>query len=147
MRTSRLGKVAQKYQSLREMAQSRVDDAHRALLTNVVETYLILNADESAQFEHLITLPGGEEVVEMISVYEQRGIQKGMVKGIEKGMEKGIAHGTRQTLLRQMAVKFGELPISVREHIESRADTTELNRLTDLVVSASSLDEMSLKLS
>ena len=44
MRTSRLGKVAQKYESLRTMARSGLDEARLALLTNVVETYLPLNA-------------------------------------------------------------------------------------------------------
>src|ERR1051325_8714671 len=36
MKTTQLGKVAQKYQSLRAMAKSRIDDARKALLTNIV---------------------------------------------------------------------------------------------------------------
>ena len=130
MRASELGRVAQKYRTLREVAQARIDEARKALLTNVVETYLLLDVNEIVEFDQLMALPEGEEVREMISVYEQRGI------------EKGIERGQRQTLLRQMTVKFGELPPAVREHIESIADSAELDRLTDLVVRASTLEEM-----
>ena len=164
MKTSRLGRVAQKYRSLREMALARIDDARKALLTNVVETYLILDAEESAQFEQLLVLPGGEEVAEMISVYEQRGIERGIEQGIERGIEQGIergieqgiergieqgieqgiVRGKRQTLLRQMTVKFGELPAAVHEQLASLADSEELDRLADRVVRASSLAEMGL---
>ena len=130
MKRSRLGRVAQKYRTLREIAQARIDEARKALLTNVVETYLVLHGDETVQFDELVVLPEGEEVREMISIYEQRGI------------EKGIVRGQRQTLLRLMVVKFGELPPTVREHIESIADSVELDRLTDLAVSAAGLEEM-----
>jgi hypothetical protein len=148
MKTSRLGKVAQKYHSLRAMARSRIDEARKALLTNVIETYLTLEADEQVKFKELIAAPEGKEVSEMISIYEQRGIEKGIEQGIEKGIEQGIeqgiVRGKRDSLLRQMRLKFGGLPDQARKHIESLVDMHELDRLTDRVLQASNLDEMQL---
>ncbi len=152
MKPSRVGRVTQKYQSLLIMAQLRIDDARRALLTNVVETYLSLDAQEEAAFNRLAASQEGEEIRKMISVYEQRGIEQGIKRGIEqgiqqgieRGIEHGIAIGERQTLLRQLVRKFGELPNSVREHVEALSDIEELNRLADLILQASTLEEMGL---
>jgi flagellar biosynthesis/type III secretory pathway protein FliH len=135
MRTSRLGKVAQKYQALRAMAASRVDEARKALLANVVETYLILADDEQTDLEQLVSRPESEEIREMISVYEQRGIDK----GIERGIEQGLARGKRETLLRQMRHKFGDLPEAVSARVEAVFDMNELDRLLDGVLEAESI--------
>jgi 4-hydroxy-tetrahydrodipicolinate synthase len=77
MKTSRLGKVAQKYQALRAMAASRVDEARKALLANVVETYLILADDEQTALKAMVSRPEGEEVRAMISVAEQLSQSRG----------------------------------------------------------------------
>lgn len=144
MRPSRLGKVAQKYASLRAMAHSRMDEARIALLTNVVEVYLKLEPAEQQAFEEMVATPEGEEVARMISVYEQRGMQKGIEQGIEQGVEQGILRGKKTTVLRQMEVKFGELPERVRVQVEAISDPEELDRLADLIVTADSLNQMRL---
>ena len=51
MKGSRLGRVAQKYESLRSMALSGIDPARLALLTNVVESYLTLDLIEQEHRE------------------------------------------------------------------------------------------------
>ena len=67
MKRSRLGSVAQKYQSLRAMALSGIDPARLALLTNVVESYLSLDPGEQDQFSRLVQSPEGSEVRNMPS--------------------------------------------------------------------------------
>lgn len=106
MKTSKLGRVAHKFQSLRAMARSHIDPARKALLNNVVETYLTLNDAEKSELQEIIGTPEGEEVRTMISVYEQRGIDKGIEKGREEGIETGVVRGKRDTLLRLMRRKF-----------------------------------------
>lgn len=153
MRPSALGKVAQKYQSLRAMAQSGVDEARLALLTNVVETYLILDAVERQRFEALISTPEGAEIKQMISIYEQRGIEKGIEQGIEKGIEQGIqkgieqgvVRGKRETLLRLLERKFGALSERVRTRVEQITGTEELDRLSDAILTSQSLADMGME--
>ncbi len=156
MKPSRLGPVAQKYESLRKLAVARLDDARRAVLTNIVETYLALDPAEQSEFERLLAEPAAAEVREMISIYEQRGIEQGIERGIEQGIERGIeqgiergieqgiAIGERRTLLRLLQLKFGDLPEAVRARIEALTDTAELDRLSDRILHASSLAEMGL---
>jgi len=140
MKTSRLGKVAQKYQSVRAMARSSVDAARKALLINVIETYLTLDASEQSEFAALMISPEGKEVRAMVSVYEQRGIDK----GIEQGIEQGILRGRREVLLRQMLRKFGNLPESARGYVETVNDAEEIDRLVDQILTAATIEEMNL---
>ncbi len=47
------------------------------MLSNLVETYLILGDGEREAFERLLETEETGEVDAMISVYEERGIKKG----------------------------------------------------------------------
>lgn len=141
MRVGRLGKAVQKYQSLLKIAGSELDEAHKALLANVVETYLKLDVNEVADFQRMVARPEAEEVREMISVYEARGIEKGRVQGIEQG----IARGKREMLMHLLAVKFGTLPENVRQKIETIEGTDALDTLSERVLTASTLEEMQIE--
>lgn len=150
MKPSRLGKVAQKFQSLLALVRSGVDEARLTLLTNVVEKYLTLDDVERARFEALVATPEGKEVAMVVSVYEERGIEKGMAQGleqgiaqgIEKGIEQGILRGECKTLLRQIERKFGPVSQDVRGRLEAIMDVEELDRLADSILTAQSLEEM-----
>ncbi|HHY22123.1 MAG TPA: hypothetical protein GX525_09685 [Bacilli bacterium] len=68
-------------------------------LNGFFESYLRLSNEEETQLQtELEQLPKEEEVqiMEMISSWERRGIEKGMEKGIEKGIEKGLSEGERK---------------------------------------------------
>ena len=120
------------------MAQSSIDPARLALLTNGVETYLKLDEAESKAFETLVASPEGAEVREKISVYEQRGIEK----GIEQGIEQGIERGRCAVLIRLMQQKFGALPDTIVLRIEAITNAVELDRLTDSILTANSIEQM-----
>ena len=108
MRVSTLGKAVQKAWQLRRVAQSAENEARKFLLVNVIEKYLPLQGIEAEEFERLTAQPEAQGVREMISIYEERGIEKGIARGIaigeeraremisvyeERGVEKGIAIG------------------------------------------------------
>jgi len=138
MKTSRLGRVAQQFQTLKATAQSGLDDARKALLGTVIETYISLSPSEQHEFERLVATAEGEEVGKMISVYEQRGI----AKGIEQGIEQGETRGKRKTLLRQMRSKFGGVSGELAARVESISDNELLDRLLDRILTASTVDEL-----
>ncbi len=62
----------------------------------------------------------------VMSVYEERGIEKGELRA------------ERRTLLRQMELKFGTVPEKVRARIEAISDIDML----DAVLTATSVEEM-----
>lgn len=130
MRTSRLGKVAQKFQSLLALVRSGVDEARLTLLTNMVETYLTLNDQERESFATLVATPDGKEVEMVISVYEERGI------------EKGVKRGEQKLLLRLIESKFGAVSEDIRLRVEAITDVEAIEQLADALLTAHSLKEM-----
>lgn len=58
---------------------------------------------------------------------------------VEQGVEQGSLAHARQTLRRQLAQRFGSLPLSIDERIE-RADQVTLDAWLDRVLDAASLD-------
>jgi hypothetical protein len=68
-----------------------------------------------------------------------------MITSFERyGMEKGVLKGKRNLLLRQLRHKFGELPESVEAKINAIETEEELDKLSDLILDANSLEEMGL---
>lgn len=133
MRVSQQGKSVQKYQSLQKIAGSGLDEARKALLANIVETYLKLTATEKTDFEQMIARPEAEEIREMISVYEERGI------------EKGIVAGQRRVLLHLLTTKFGKLPKKIRQQVEAIESSEALDALSERILTATSLEDMKLE--
>jgi len=101
---------------------------------NVIETYAKLNSQEQGELQRLVAAPEGEEVGKMISIYEQRGI--------DKGIEQGETRGKRMTLLRQMRSKFGSVSEEITDRVESISDNGLLDRLLDRILTASTVDEL-----
>lgn len=62
----------------------------------------------------------------VMSIYEKRGIEK----------------GKRAVLMRQMELKFGSVPESVRLRLENITDREELDLLASRILFAESLEEM-----
>ena len=112
------------------MARANVDDARRALLTNIIETYLPLKAEQQEELRQMIAAPEAREIQAMISVYEKRGI------------EIGIDQGKRESLLRQMRRKFGDVPDEVIRLIEAIKDSDEVDRIFDRVVDGATLEDL-----
>ncbi len=122
------------------LVRSGVDEARLTLLTNVVEKYLKLDDVERVRFDELVATPEGKEVEMVVSIYEERGIEKGIVQGVEQG----ILRGERKTLLRLLERKFAPLPDSVRTRLEAITNAEELERLTDTILTAETLEDMGL---
>jgi methionine synthase II (cobalamin-independent) len=62
-------------------------------------------------------------------------------EGEAVGVVKGRADGKAEIVLRQLRLKFGEVPEAVRQRIVSAA-SDELDRFADAIITASSLDEV-----
>ncbi len=81
--------------------------------------------------------------IERLAIEEgmQKGMQKGMEKGMQQGMQQGRREGKVQLLTRQLAARFGALPLWVGDRL-ARADENTLDGWTEAVLSAPSLDGM-----
>ncbi len=80
-----------------------------------------------------------ESKMTYVTSIERLAIEEGMQKGMEKGMQQGRREGKVQLLTRQLAARFGALPLWVGDRL-ARADENTLDGWTEAVLSATSLD-------
>ena len=69
------------------------------------------------------------------------GIERGRTEGRTEGLAQGIATGQAELLLRQLELRFGELPEAVRERVRC-ASASEVEDWAGAVLVAASLDEV-----
>ena len=71
----------------------------------------------------------------------EEGEARGKAVGIEEGIVRGEARGKAHTLARLVSLSFGPLSHSVQERID-HADVAQLDQWTDLVLNATSLEDI-----
>jgi uncharacterized protein DUF4351 len=144
MRPERLSRPELKLACLRRIARAELDDSRRFLLVHCVQFYLELSPGESAEYASLEVSQRNEEVKTMATNWVERLENKYLREGRKQGREEGRAEGIRKILLRQLALRFGPLPVTVRREVEAISSVERLNRLAEQVVTARSLEEMGL---
>ena len=78
--------------------------------------------------------------MEFITSWERRARAEGVAEGVAEGM----LASKRETLIRQLQVKFDVVPEAIVQRIESISSTDELDRLLEKVIHANSIAEMGL---
>jgi predicted transposase YdaD len=84
----------------------------------------------------------------------EKGIQKGLVEGRQKGrqeglvegLEKGLVQNAREAVLEVLDTRFGQVPDSVREQVNTLCSEPTLKELLRRSARVSSLDEFSVSL-
>jgi predicted transposase YdaD len=150
MRAETLSRAEHKLACLQRIAAAPLDELHRFLLVNCVETYLQLEGRDAEELEALQAGGNAEEVQAMrrMTWAEQlveQGLEQGREQGLEQGLEKGREQGFRQALLRQLGARFGPLSDDVRRRVEAIRSTERLNQIAEQILVAHSLEEMGLR--
>jgi len=164
MRSETLSRAEYKMACLQRIAAAPLNDLHRFLLVNFVETYLQLTGRDAEELAALQERGNEEEIRKMgtrrLSWAEQfeekgwhkgvemgwaRGMEKGIEKGMERGVETGVEVGARQMLLRQLGARFGPVPDDVKQRIEAIHSVERLNQIAEHLLFARSLEEMDLR--
>ncbi|MDH4371806.1 MAG: hypothetical protein QE510_00250 [Verrucomicrobiota bacterium] len=76
-----------------------------------------------------------------ITLFEELALKEGLEKGIQKGLEKGILQNAREAILDVLDTRFGEVPDSIRDRINSLGSEPTLKTLLRRAARASSLEE------
>jgi hypothetical protein len=100
---SQKGERAQRvFDGLKRVIDSPLTASQRLILAEIIERLgrRRLTSREENVFVELLASEQAEEIIEVISIYEERGIQKGIARGIEQGQ-------VRLTLT-LLKYKFGE---------------------------------------
>ena len=87
-----------------------------------------------------------EAVVEIVTSWEQRGIEKGLAQGIEKGIEIGRQAGQvealRAALIDVLSWRFGDLDESLTVRLAAIDSVEHLRALTHRALTAGSIQEL-----
>lgn len=100
-------RVQVKLEFLRMLTKLELNPAKMKLITGFFETYLQLREEEEQQLqEHVKKLHPQEEgkIMELMTSWEKKGMEKGMEKGKKEGMEKGKKEVAKKLLVMGMAI-------------------------------------------
>ncbi len=131
----RSDQVRLKAEFLRLILSCRVDPARQSLLIDFVETYMPLaEQDEEAFLQIVQAEQQYEEVEQVLTTYERRGIEKGIEKGIEQGIEQGI-----EAMLR---FRFGAAGLAMMEEIRPLSDVALLTKILEQATLVSTPEDL-----
>jgi hypothetical protein len=135
MKIRKADRLLVKFECLKGLAGLNLNPAQLHLLLGFVDTYLSLDAAENTQLlEQLDRIAGKqkEDIMQIVTSWEQQGIAKGEEKGLQKGLQKGLLEGrqeqARSLVLRQLKRKLGK----VSKSIEQTIATLSIEHLNDL---------------
>ncbi len=124
---------------LERVVGSKLDQAVKYLLVNVIETFFVLSGEDAERYRRLVSRKEYRAVQEVELTWADRLMEKGR----EEGREAGVVEGMRRSLLRQLTAKFGDLPKAVAARIESMS-VAELDSILERILTATALDELGL---
>ncbi len=142
-----IGRARLKIEALRKIATAKIGESERFLLTNCVETYLQLTGREAKEYHELRRAQENPEIDAMEMTWADRIGAQYLKQGMEKGREEGLERGVkllRQTLLRLLGQRFGEVSPRVKKRIEAIGSLDELGGLADRILEIDSIDELGL---
>jgi len=132
MRYPRERKVEAYAQAVRGLTRLEPALERQLKYLDFIDIYAGLDDNELEQYRH-----GYPEEAEKMTTFAERFRRQGM----QQGMQKGVQQGEALILVRQLKIKFGELPEERRLQIES-ADTQTLLEWSERVLTAKSLEEV-----
>ena len=128
-----MSRAEHKMACLRRIAAARLGELHSFLLGNCVETYLQCEGRDAEELAALQARDNAKEVRAMKLTWA------------DKLRNEGQELGVRQTLLRQLGLRFGPLTDDVKRKVEEIHSVERLNQIADQVLVARSLEEMGLR--
>jgi len=106
----------------------------------VIETFFELSEEDAEEYRRLLSGKEYRAVQEVELTWADRLMEKGR----EKGREEGVLEGKRETLVRQLTTRFGELPPETAAKVEPLS-AADLDSLLDRVLTAGTLNELLLE--
>jgi predicted transposase/invertase (TIGR01784 family) len=125
-----------KLECLKLLAKAKLNRKRMRLIAGFVDAYLQLNAEGEKIFQQEVSKTKGrqrEAVMEYVTTWERRGIEKGMAKGLKEGEVRLI--------LRMLKRLVGTLPLEVKRRIR-KLSLDQLESLSDDLLDFASMDDL-----
>ncbi|NCO36860.1 MAG: hypothetical protein AUJ92_04060 [Armatimonadetes bacterium CG2_30_59_28] len=111
-----------------------MEEVQRSLLTHCIENHLVLDREEADLYNQIVNALEFQEVSEMLTVYEERGIKI--------GREESRLLGKREDLLRVLRKRFGEVKTAVSDKVAVTTSLDRLNTWLDRSLDADRIEEV-----
>jgi hypothetical protein len=138
MRPGSLHPAELKLHSLRTVIDSGLTEGDKLFLINVIETYL----------PHAGLSDAGETIMQALMDTElswaERIEMRGEQRGERKGQRQGELKGKINLLLRQLQIRFGQLPADFERQLQAIQDPAALDELSVQVITAATLNDIQL---
>ena len=128
MRSAETAKIERWLDVLRRIVAYRLNPAQQVLVTSVVELGLPLSQGEQVELQQRTVRE--PEVLEMTTIFERWGLEKGMQQGMQQGLKSAV--------LRMATRKFGSLSEGIQQRIVALQAEDELNAVLDRLLTATS---------
>ena len=150
MRVASRDRARLKLECLRLMVTANLDPRRMRLIGVFVDSYLKLNAAETARFERSLERTNlqpkqKEKIVEYTTSWKEEGIALGLEQGLQKGRQDGV-DALRTVLVDILDTRFGKTPASVVKRLRRINSLDELRALTHRALIAPSLADLRLSI-
>ena len=134
-----------KLQCMRSIALAKeLNPARSFQLANLVETYLPLDSLERDKYRTMTTIEEEKEVQTMQMTWAEKMYHKWHGRGLEEGQDAGRREAAQRILLRLLATRFGDVPATTRQQVESCTDLEQLEGWSEQILTAPDLGSMGL---
>ena len=131
MRPGAISGLLRKWTALRKILLSQLDESRKMVLATVVENYLPLTGPDAVEYDRLVK-ESEPEVIKMVTVYEERGI----LKGIEQSLQR-----EQELVLKILRSKFGPLSEDEEGRIR-RLSHEELEAVGERIIAAATFPDL-----
>jgi hypothetical protein len=104
-----------------------------------------LPEDHKIRFRKQLQQRLPDKTMPHITLFEElalkEGLEKGLKKGLVEGLEKGIVQNAREAILDVLETRFGQVPDSLRERVNTIGSEPTLKNLLRRAVRTPSLEE------
>jgi hypothetical protein len=118
-------------------------------LHHLIDWLIPLPDDLKLQFRKQLQQRLPDKTMPHITLFEElalkegleKGIQKGLLEGLEKGLERGILQNAREAIIDVLDTRFGQVPDSVREQVNTLYGARNLKDLHRRAILTPSIEE------
>jgi len=119
------------------------DEYRRYLLFDCIETYMVLNDEQQAEYERLLQTEQFQGAARMATTSLEKGLEQGLEQGLQQGLQQGAAQGRREMIQFLIEDRFGALSGAAKSRLDGM-DDEELREVARKLFSAKSFDELGL---
>lgn len=130
-----------KWQLTRLLYERNWDKQRIIDLFSIIDWMMRLPKELEQQLWHNINQLERNKTMRYVTSVERIGLERGLEQGILQGVQQGVLQGEQSILLRQLNRRFGTLPQSLEERVK-QADLEQLEQWSDLILTATSLDDI-----